>query len=703
MDFLQASIDAALKCTENAEFPDDENMLDDSLYDSESFNGFALDDNLSFGERSPENLNDDDQPPILEENGFNDSALSTISQVLTSVNNNNNSPLPASARAYQEEVISLEKCKFNGNRLLIENCKYEFVRLNVRANVYFRCVVCYGIYQRRRALVTKSGVQVEVPSVGSLKLVSSTGEIRGNPDQPSGIPHCCEVEKYRDCNDDEIKREIKRSEVAKKDSTSSTIDPLSLINSVIPNGNSGMNGHHNTSSSVDDEEVVPNEKCKFMDKRLEIEGCKYVFSRTQSGPRDYYRCTACIALYHKRHFRKLPTPKIGSLSLVRETGVLTGNPEMPRGLPHICDNFELHCAPARPDISKPKFRQPPPALAGIYEAAKQKWHNNSSSPTTTAASTLSNSRPSPTFNSSLFKSSLTSNLSNGSQKRQNDLGPPASKFRKILEEVMGPSQPPSLKLNYNPTSSSASAASPPSLKHGSTGSSKLEDEELEYKYPHTNDLQTAPNKMLPDYDLSFLQRFELLSQCFNQFPKFPNQGKFYIFTDTILKQFDPKNLNPSASIVRVEFPLTPTHLVFDLFRKAKDERDCFSKTKHVFFVLGYDVIRCIDVDSLSRRINVVQNEFFQMREFFDKIYEQREIILSFVTVPEMGVLADEIRAFNHGMKTLILSKKRKDMIICDWASEYSTSASSLSNVEDRIHILMEQMSAQCGAEILDED
>jgi hypothetical protein len=702
MDFLQASIDAALKSTENGEYPDDENM-DDSVFDGESFNGFALDDNLSYGEGSPENINDDsinddDQPPILEEPSFNDSTLSTISQVLTSVNNNNNSTaLPASARAYQEEVIPLEKCKFNGNRLLIENCKYEFVRLNVRANVYFRCVVCYGIYQRRRALVTKSGVQVDVPSVGSLKLVSSTGEIRGNPDQPSGIPHCCEVDKYRELIDDEIKREIKR-EVAKKDSTSSVIDPLALINSVVSNNNGTMNGQ-STPANNDDEEVVPVEKCKFNDKRLEIEGCKYVFSRTQSGPRDYYRCTACIALYHKRHFRKLPTPKIGSLSLVRETGVLTGNPEMPRGLPHICDNFDLHCAPIRPEI-KPKYRAPPPALAGIYEAARQKW--NLSSPT--LSSSAQSSRPSPSFSSPLLRSPLITNTNGGlPRKSNNDLGPPGPKFRKILEEVMGPVQTPSLKLNYNPSSSSTSAASPPSLKHGSTGSSKLEDEESEYTYPHTNDLQTPPSKMLPDYDLSFLQRHELLSVCYNQFPKFPNQGKFYIFADTILKNFDPKNLNPSASIVRVEFPLTPTHLVFDLFRKAKDERDCFSKTKYVFFVLGYDVIRCIDVESLSRRINVVQNEFFQMREFFDKNYEQREIILSFVTVPEMGVLTDEIRSFNHGMKTLISSKKRKDMIVCDWAHEFSSSQTSMANVEDRIHMLMAKMSSMCGAELLDED
>jgi hypothetical protein len=108
----------------------------------------------------------------------------------------------------------------------------------------------------------------------------------------------------------------------------------------------------------------------------------------------------------------------------------------------------------------------------------------------------------------------------------------------------------------------------------------------------------------------------------------------------------------------------------------------------------------MDVESLSRRINVVQNEFFQMRDFFDNNYD-REIMLTFVTIPEMGVLADELRSFNHGMKTLIAGKNRKDMIVCDWAADHQTS--TLQNVEDRIHVLMNKMSQMCGLELLDED
>lgn len=85
MDFLQASIDAALK---NGDYPDDENM-DDSLYEEGvSYNGLNFNDSSPYNVESPENtdsLNGDDQPPILEEPGFNDSALSTISQVLTAV------------------------------------------------------------------------------------------------------------------------------------------------------------------------------------------------------------------------------------------------------------------------------------------------------------------------------------------------------------------------------------------------------------------------------------------------------------------------------------------------------------------------------------------------------------------------------------------------------------------------------------------
>ena len=283
-----------------------------------------------------------------------------------------------------------------------------------------------------------------MPSVGSLKLVATTGEIRGNPDQPSGIPHCCEVDKYRETIDDEIKKEIKKENTKKN---SLAMDPLSLINQSLSNNFS----NHNT-SAIDDEQVVPAEKCKFMDKRLEIEGCKYVFSRTQSGPRDYYRCTACIALYHKRHFRKLPTPKIGSLSLVRETNVLTGNPEMPRGLPHICDNYSLHCQPARPEI-KPKFRPNPPALSGMYEAARQKWTPNSPS--------LSR----PALSSALLRSPTITNGGNGPVKRFSDSNnEPNPKFRKLIEEVMGPAQPPAAQYRiYKPLSSSNSAASPPSL------------------------------------------------------------------------------------------------------------------------------------------------------------------------------------------------------------------------------------------------
>ena len=204
--------------------------------------------------------------------------------------------------------------------------------------------------------------------------------------------------------------------------------------------------------------------------------------------------------------------------------------------------------------------------------------------------------------------------------------------------------------------------------------------------------------------MSFLQRNELLNLCYAQFPKFPNQGRVIIFADTILKEFNPKSLNPSASIIRAEFPLTPTHLTFGLFRKAHIELDCFSKTKHVFFTLGYDIIRSLDIDSLSRKINLVQNEFFQMRAFFDeKALYDRGINLYFVTVPEMGVLTDEIRAFNTGMKTLISQRNQPNMIVCDWAHEYSNSQASMANVEDRINQLMTKMSSMCGMELLDED
>ena len=89
MDFLQASIDAALKSSDlqNGDYPDDE-ILENAEFDEDAYNAFNIDDNNSFNDGSPENhdsINGDDQPPILEEPGFNDSALSTLSQVLTSV------------------------------------------------------------------------------------------------------------------------------------------------------------------------------------------------------------------------------------------------------------------------------------------------------------------------------------------------------------------------------------------------------------------------------------------------------------------------------------------------------------------------------------------------------------------------------------------------------------------------------------------
>lgn len=439
MDFLQASIDQALRDSlRNTSKKED--SPEDLDYDGYGFNI----DEFNYAGSSNEinddsNVSDnDEQPPVLEESIVNDKTITSIKQVL---NKDDNGP-PTISRAYNEDILPLEKCTMNGNRLSIDGCKYTFVRLNVRNNVYFRCVNCYGIYQKRRSLVTKSGAHVEVPSVGSLKLISSeTGEIRGNPDRPSGIPHCCENEKFKE----NVK--IDSTTTPTRKNIDSPIDPLSFFNNISSSGNGINHSIGNTRPGADDDMIVPLEKCKFTDKKLEIEGCKYVFSRTQSGPRDYYRCSACIALYHKRHFRKLPTPKIGSLSLIREIGVLTGNPEEPRGLPHICDNLDLHCPPIRADYrTKITPQQLPSSPIRTILENVQAWSKNAPKSNNNGTNGILNkitvnglqksestlkqdqNKPLSMFQKEIIKRSLT------------DLNGPQNKIRKMVEDAMGPIQ-----------------------------------------------------------------------------------------------------------------------------------------------------------------------------------------------------------------------------------------------------------------------
>ena len=432
MDFLQAQIDAALKADSPSKGDESADIeFDESAY-SFNFDGFCFPESSGENGHDSPVSGDDEQPPILEQSILDDNPITSLNQALSKEDPN----AAAISRAYQEDILPLEKCTMNGNRLSIEGCKYTFVRLNVRNNVYFRCVNCYGIYQKRRSLVTKSGVHVEVPSVGSLKLVpTGNGEIRGNPDRPSGIPHCCESEKFKES----FKVESPFSKTIKNDSSAMPLDPLSLFNKLASSTNPGPAPG---GGGVDDDMIVPLEKCKFTDKKLEIEGCKYVFSRTQSGPRDYYRCSACIALYHKRHFRKLPTPKIGSLSLIRETGVLTGNPEEPRGLPHICDDMSLHCPPIKADY---KTKIAP--LGSLLEAVKWNPQPKHTWPANNGISKI------VTNNNGLSKLSLLSQkkeedskvtsifqreLSLLTKRPLNDLSGPQNKIRKMVEEAMGP-------------------------------------------------------------------------------------------------------------------------------------------------------------------------------------------------------------------------------------------------------------------------
>uniref|UniRef100_A0AC34Q8N1 Uncharacterized protein n=1 Tax=Panagrolaimus sp. JU765 TaxID=591449 RepID=A0AC34Q8N1_9BILA len=703
MDFLQASIDAALRDSLR-----NTSTKEDSPEDLDYDDGYGFNiDEFNFAGSSCENGDDsnvsdnDEQPPVLEETIIDDKTITSIKQVL---NKDDNGP-PTISRAYHEDILPLDKCTMNGNRLSIDGCKYTFVRLNVRNNVYFRCVNCYGIYQKRRSLVTKSGAHVEVPSVGSLKLISAeTGEIRGNPDRPSGIPHCCENEKFKE----NIKIE---TTTPTRKNIDSPIDPLSFFNNISTGNGININGiNHsgsNTRPGADDDMIVPLEKCKFTDKKLEIEGCKYVFSRTQSGPRDYYRCSACIALYHKRHFRKLPTPKIGSLSLIREIGVLTGNPEEPRGLPHICDNLELHCPPIRADyrtkVPTQQTTLPSSPIRSILEAART-WSNTTPKITTNGNSTngilnkITNglqksdspkqdqNKPMSVFQKEIIKRSLT------------DLNGPQNKIRKMVEDAMGPVQSvPKLVLKTD-----NSKISPPIVTSNGTTNKKENSDDIESTYPHTNDLLIPPKRSLPDHDLSHTKRSSSLATCYAQFPKLPNQGRILIFADTLLTEFESKTLTPSTSIVRAEFPVTPMHVV-NLCTKAKYNMDCFSKTKYVFFVLGYDIMRCMDLNSLERRVNTIENDFLEMRQFLDEETSDRNVVLIFVTIPEMGVLTQDLKALNNSMRKLISNIGRDDLQICDWAQEYSLNPIKMANIEDRLSILMKKMTKICGTELLDED
>uniref|UniRef100_A0A7E4W5T3 Uncharacterized protein n=1 Tax=Panagrellus redivivus TaxID=6233 RepID=A0A7E4W5T3_PANRE len=705
MDFLHASINAALKDTtptQSFDGDDEESSLnfeenEDAFnsYVGADFSGaFSSADTDTGGgvtEGDSPGAEDDDQPPELEESN----ALSGLSQVMTS------NP-PTMARAYQEDVIPMEKCHFNGNRFTIEGCKYEFVRLNVRNNIYFRCVQCYAIYQRCRSISSRLNANQQIPSVGSLKLVTATNEIRGNPDRPSGIAHCCESEIFRDAMKNTKANEAKANEA------------LKIINNAI-----AANGVNNNEP---EDYVVPLDKCHFLEKRLEIDGCKYVFSRTQSGPRDYYRCSACIALYHKRHFRKLPTPKIGSLSLVRETNILTGDPQKPRGLPHICDNPDLHCPPLRGD-GRPKFRNSAPlshALNGIFEAANIQGWNGQIRPTWTPLAGLpvnGNAAPGSLAAIRPPKQEVQSQSMQMAQvlKRNIDLlnGLPdanPSKYRKLFDNVLTPSNG-NTKFNLNGINGTANnsnlmngrcnnSASPSVTSNGATRS----DADSEGFYPHTDDVQSCPPLSFPDGDLSFLRRQELWNAVLSQFPNQPKQGRVLIFSDSLLAEFDNKPLNPSTSLIRAAHPVTPSHLS-TLAVKAATTSDCFSKTKYIFYALGYDTIRCLDLPDLTRKINLIQNEFLELRNYLDPGCKARGVdtVLAFVTVPEIGVLSSELKNLNESMRQMIHSLNRSDVVVCDWADIYEHDSTALESVQDRIKRLLVQMSTMSGTELLDED
>jgi len=113
----------------------------------------------------------------------------------------------------------------------------------------------------------------------------------------------------------------------------------------------------------------------------------------------------------------------------------------------------------------------------------------------------------------------------------------------------------------------------------------------------------------------------------------------------------------------------------------------------------------MDLNSLERKINTVQNEFLELRYFLDteSANSDKSVVLTFVTVPEMGVLSSDLKALNTCMRQIISSLAREDIQVCDWAQEYSLNPIKMANVEDRLSILMKKMTHMCGVELLEED
>uniref|UniRef100_A0A7E4ZV19 Herpes_ori_bp domain-containing protein n=1 Tax=Panagrellus redivivus TaxID=6233 RepID=A0A7E4ZV19_PANRE len=210
-------------------------------------------------------------------------------------------------------------------------------------------------------------------------------------------------------------------------------------------------------------------------------------------------------------------------------------------------------------------------------------------------------------------------------------------------------------------------------------------------YPHTDDAQPSPVLTFPDADLTFAERKEHQNGVLKMFPDEPKKGRIFIFGDSLLSESDNAPVNASTSLIRLNHPNTPQSLTTIAGIKAQASPECFSQTEYIFYVLGYDVLRCFDISGLDRKINIVQNAFLEFRNFCESQCGANTV-LAFVTIPEIGVISSELKTLNETMRNLIRNLDHPNLVVCDWASIFMRESAALETVEERIKRLYLQIS-----------
>uniref|UniRef100_A0A914BVI0 Uncharacterized protein n=1 Tax=Acrobeloides nanus TaxID=290746 RepID=A0A914BVI0_9BILA len=592
---------------------------------------------------------------------------------------------------------------------------YEFFKGNeAPGREYFRCLGC----RQYRDELKRQGIPIQqLPLVGSIIWLHN-GKLVGDAENPGGHPHCCGGKFVRTGR--------RRPSNPIKSHNRAIISTIPLKNLIEDNASTSSEFQNSKQSSVPritiSSELIP--------------GHAYTFQRFQhiyqaKPPFTYFNCLDCKRLCASKGKHYVPklrlTPdgeilpwgsadkphngahyclgeeileSIGEANRIVQTSLLHAEQEF---MPDINDdyNMEMSIYEHSPSSSSPNH---------IYETFKDFTSSNCGKANKYAKYEIKEEkyeidRPTSTDTSSIG----LVDAQNVSLETTSSLQSQINELRSMILTFQKASGINVLKKKLCIVQSRSRL----------TKKVEIEDieESLKETYPHADVPVPIVKRMNPEAELASEERRARKCELEAQFQNIDmklgqEQGKHLLLADSLLTGFDESSLL-NAFIIRAEFPTIPS-LVKMVLNNAfmKPLNRLRPQISTIFFILGYDMVRCYNEDSVrvvAKSIHTEIDDIFDILEDKD-VNEENDIsqtnikTIVFVTIPEIGFLRERIEIFNATMRDKIKELQfyrrhaKTQLDILDW-SKLVSKINTNTTVDERLQLLMSEMGVRYGLKL----